>query len=120
MRVLVCGGRNFNDRNAVYSALNEISAKKRIHEIISGMAPGADTLALDWANENMIQSHRFPADWKGHGRAAGPLRNQKMLDEGKPHFVLAFPGGRGTADMIRKAKLAGVPVIVHAQDEVAQ
>lgn len=45
-----------------------------------------------------------------NGKAAGPIRNQRMLDEGKPDLVVAFPGGRGTADMVRRAKAAGVPV----------
>jgi hypothetical protein len=52
----------------------------------------------------------YVAQWKKHGRAAGPIRNQRMLDEGKPDLVVAFPGGRGTADMIRRAERAGVPV----------
>lgn len=45
------------------------------------------------------------------GRAAGPIRHQRMLDEGMPDLVLALPGGRGTADMVRHATLAGVEVI---------
>lgn len=52
----------------------------------------------------------YPADWEKHGRAAGPIRNEKMLIVGTPDMVLAFPGGRGTADMIRKAEAAGLPV----------
>ena len=50
----------------------------------------------------------FPADWKVRGRAAGHIRNQQMLDEGRPHLVVAFPGGRGTADMVRRARAAGI------------
>jgi hypothetical protein len=50
------------------------------------------------------------ADWNTHGRAAGPIRNQRMLDEVKPELVVAFPGGRGTADMVRRAREAGVNV----------
>lgn len=52
-----------------------------------------------------------PADWKRHGRAAGPIRNQKMLEE-KPEMVVAFPGGKGTADMVKKAGQAGIEVFV--------
>ena len=56
----------------------------------------------------------FPADWIRHGRAAGPIRNEQMLREGCPDLVVAFhddPGlGRGTADMVRRALAAGVPV----------
>jgi hypothetical protein len=54
----------------------------------------------------------FPADWETHGRAAGPIRNQAMLDEGKPYLVIAFWDGKskGTLDMISRATRAGVPV----------
>jgi len=51
------------------------------------------------------------AKWSKHGRAAGPIRNQEMIDECKPDLVVAFPGGRGTADMVRRAKAAGIRVI---------
>ncbi|HVM95122.1 MAG TPA: hypothetical protein VMT89_01980, partial [Candidatus Acidoferrales bacterium] len=54
----------------------------------------------------------FMADWRRNGRAAGPIRNQQMLTEGKPDLVVAFPGGRGTRDMVNKAKAANVAVTV--------
>ena len=66
--------------------------------------PGEDHLSHN------IECLTFPADWKTYGRAAGPLRNARMIAEGKPDLVLAFPGGRGTADMTRKARAAGVEV----------
>ena len=47
-------------------------------------------------------------DWKKYGKKAGPLRNQQMLEEGKPDLVVAFPGGNGTADMVRRAKKANI------------
>lgn len=53
----------------------------------------------------------YPADWKRDGRGAGPIRNQRMIDEGKPHIVIAFPGGKGTADMVMRAEMAGIPVV---------
>jgi hypothetical protein len=56
----------------------------------------------------------FYADWDKHGRAAGPIRNQQMLDEGKPDLVVAFllPQGSGTLDMIRRTEKAGIEVRV--------
>lgn len=111
MRVLVCGGRDYRDRERVAEALSELAAKYGRLTIIQGGAPGADALAREWT---FLQpySHLInePADWKTYGRAAGPIRNQKMIDEHRPELVLAFPGGRGTADMVRRAKAAGVPV----------
>jgi len=108
MRVLVCGGRDYRDREAVSDALSAL--RNKISAVITGGAPGADSFAFDWAWENGFVVERYMADWKAHGRAAGPIRNQRMLDEGKPDLVLAFPGGRGTADMVQRAKAAGVEV----------
>ena len=109
MRVLVCGGRNFKDEAAVFQTLDQIGG---VAHLIEGGAKGADTLARLWANRNLgpDQLTTFEAEWRVHGKAAGAIRNQRMLDEGKPDLVVAFPGGRGTADMVRRAERAGVPV----------
>ena len=57
----------------------------------------------------------YPANWKKHGRAAGPIRNKQMLEEAKPDLVIAFPGGAGTANMVKQAREAGVKVeIIYA------
>jgi hypothetical protein len=109
MKILVCGGRDYKDAARVDTVLS--GYRKLLSELICGGAPGADTLAWDWAWSNRFRCERYMADWKTHGRAAGPIRNQRMLDEGKPDLVIAFPGGRGTADMMKRAKAAGVPVI---------
>jgi YspA, cpYpsA-related SLOG family len=111
MRVLVCGGRNYSDRAALFAKLDEIDRDQHISLIISGCAKGADTLALDWSRKWDLPVTMYPADWKAHGRAAGPFRNQLMIDNGKPDLVLAFSGGTGTADMVRRARTAGVRVI---------
>lgn len=108
MRVLVTGGRNFLDRPAVYAALDEV--KDGLECVIVGDATGADNFAWSWCVQNQIPCRRFWADWLTHGKAAGPIRNQQMLVEGKPDLVLAFPGGRGTEDMVRRAERAGVEV----------
>jgi hypothetical protein len=109
MRVLVCGGREYKDRRFLWSILDGIGPPA-VSEIISGMARGADAFAAEWARRFGFKLHEFHADWAAHGRAAGPIRNQRMIDEGKPDLVIAFPGGRGTADMVRRAKAAGIPV----------
>ena len=108
-RVLVCGGRNYNRRRTVYVSLDGLAPKPTV--IIHGDYYGADDLAKGWANLRGVPEAPFPADWQTHGRAAGPIRNQQMIDEGKPDLVVAFPGGTGTADMIRRAKAAGIRVI---------
>jgi|SRR5882672_7142120 len=111
MKVLVCGGRNYDDLGRVYSVLDMLHRKKPITCIIEGGAKGADYLACRWSASRGLPEHRrFNADWGLHGKSAGPKRNQKMIDEGKPDMVVAFPGGTGTADMIRRAKAADIPV----------
>lgn len=110
MRVLVCGGRDYKDRDAVLRALDRVHIDKGITLLIRGGARGADTLAEQWAESLEIDIERYPANWSKDGNAAGPIRNARMLTEGKPDLVVAFPGGRGTADMIRQAEAAGVPV----------
>lgn len=57
-----------------------------------------------------------PADWKRHGRGAGPIRNRAMLKTWSPDIVIAYPGGNGTADMCDIAIKAGVPVIQVQRD----
>ena len=110
MRILVCGGRDYSNRHRVFAALDKFDAKHLVSLVIHGAARGADTCAAEWAARRCVHTAPFPADWKTHGRGAGPIRNQQMLDHGKPDAVVAFPGGAGTADMVRRAKAAGLPV----------
>lgn len=110
-RVLVCGGRDYGDRDQLFRVLDAAHLANPIVCLIHGAARGADQLAGDWALDRDVLCTGYAADWERDGRAAGPIRNQKMLDTGKPDMVIAFPGGRGTADMIRKAEAAGVPVV---------
>lgn len=111
MRVLVCGGRDYVDREALAACLADLRQARGITVLIAGGARGADTMAEEWALAQRIPCEVFMADWEGLGPKAGPIRNQRMLDEGKPDLVVAFPGGRGTADMVRRAREAGVEVI---------
>lgn len=111
MRVLVCGGRDYNDGARLSAVLHKLHQEAGIDLIIEGGAKGADFLAHVWATMEDVPTERFEADWENQGSFAGPARNKRMLDEGKPDLVIAFPGGRGTADMCRKARRAGVEVI---------
>lgn len=110
-RIIVCGGRDFERGDWVNGVLDMHAEDHVIDAIIQGDCPtGADRLARRWAIANNHHLETFPADWRAHGKAAGPIRNQQMIDEGRPTMVFAFPGGRGTADMIRRAERAGIPV----------
>lgn len=112
MRVLVCGGRDYKDQQFLWDALDALH-KTIPHDcmtIIQGGARGADQLAREWCFSREVAYDNYPADWKTHGPAAGPIRNQRMLDAGKPDLVVAFPGGKGTADMVERAKRSGIIV----------
>lgn len=108
MRLLVCGGRNFNSYAIVASVLDSALAFDPDLQICNGGARGADSLATRWAQQHEIPHAIYPAQWKLHGKAAGFLRNQRMLDDWKPTVVVAFPGGNGTRDMLTRARRAGI------------
>lgn len=109
MKVLVCGGRDFNSLALLHKELDKLDPRPT--QIISGHARGADQLAEMYADENRIPLRIFPANWDKYGKRAGYIRNKQMLDEGQPDLVVAFPGGRGTEMMIMIAESADVPVI---------
>lgn len=111
MRVLVCGGRDYRDFQRVKRYLNTLHSTIEIDTLIEGGARGADTLARVWAAQASVPVETFPADWSQHGRRAGTIRNKRMLTEGRPDLVVAFPGGVGTADMVRQARAADVPAV---------
>lgn len=140
MKILVCGGRDYAkspghdapedelerfkvERDHIYSSLYDICDEFGLWlppddygntlptcTIISGKAKGADQTAIDWAVVNWTDLEEYPADWEAYGRSAGYIRNKQMLVEGKPDLVLAFPGGKGTQNMIDIAEKAGVEV----------
>lgn len=110
VKIVVTGGRDFGGYGAVDSALHAVHRKHGIAALIEGGAQGADRLCAEWAKRNGVPVKQYPADWERHGKRAGPLRNQRMIDEGRPDAAVAFPGGRGTADMVARLQKAGIPV----------
>jgi predicted Rossmann-fold nucleotide-binding protein len=111
IRVLVCGGRGFANSALLWETLDRLHATRCFGLVITGGARGADTLAHEWAVSRGIETVVYMAEWERLGRKAGPVRNQRMLQEGKPDLVIAFPGGRGTANMTGQADAAGIEVI---------
>jgi hypothetical protein len=109
-RILICGSRTWVESVPIY---RHIYGLEPGDVVIHGGARGADSIAGDAAQRSGLTVEVYRADWTAHGKAAGPIRNQRMLTEGKPDRVLAFrmPGmSRGTDDMIRRARAEGVPV----------
>jgi hypothetical protein len=128
-RVLVCGGRDYGSKvvdgklvvdieqvdrlnKALDRALEAATLAERTFVLIHGGARGADHLSGVWASmrKDRVEERVYPADWKTHGKSAGPIRNRLMLTSGQPHVIIAFKGGKGTADMVRQGNKAGIPV----------
>ena len=115
-RVLVCGGRDFGkeakERWFVQDYLDIQHLDRPITHLIQGGARGVDEEAKSWAETNNLPNTEYPANWGLYGKSAGYKRNVQMLEGGKPDLVIAFPGGKGTAMMIKLAKDAGVETII--------
>lgn len=120
MRVLVCGDRDWDDKVIIFIVLDGIlrtsSGSSGGLIVIHGGAKGADTLADDWAKSRGVHRESYHANWERFGKAAGPVRNQLMIDEGKPELVVAFhdflPNSKGTRDMVSRARKAGIRTYV--------
>jgi len=108
--VIVTGGRDYEDRERVFAALDLAHSRRRITLLVHGACPtGADALADEWARERGVDVQRFDADWRALGPKAGPERNQRMVAAGATGAI-AFPGGRGTEDCTMRCVAAGIKV----------
>lgn len=119
MKVLVTGGRTFQDRDWLWAGLDMLDGMQRIDEVIEGGAPGADNRAHEWAYRRERRSVTVPAQWERYGPSAGPIRNTEMAKL-KPDIVLACPGGKGTQSMIDIAKAHGLKVVYLAKMPLAK
>lgn len=107
-RFAVTGGRDFTNRPLIEAALKHIPPRDAV--MVHGAARGADNIAAHtWVTMGgTCEPH--PANWDKYGQAAGHIRNQEMVDSGLD-LLIAFPGGNGTANMVERAKKAGVRVL---------
>lgn len=119
LRVIVCGGRRYRNGPLVWQTLDGLLKARGKFVLLQGGAPGADRLAKLWAKYRAVPDVEFKADWTQHGMAAGPIRNQQMLDAGAS-LVVAFAGGRGTADMVWQAKRRDIEVIEVEEREASR
>lgn len=128
MKILVCGGRDFRNGALIDRVLDDLhfgtgpdggpgGTQRLITCVVTGGARGADQGAECWARMRGVPYRGYPAQWDDHGKGAGPRRNAEMLRlEHQPvgrriGLVVAFPGGNGTADMVRRAREAGIEVM---------
>jgi hypothetical protein len=112
MRILICGDRNWLDKQMIKDLLFKLDPEV----VIEGECKGADNLAKISAEELGIKVAKFPANWQKYGRAAGPIRNGQMIIEGKPTLVVAFHDdierSKGTKNMLLQAKKAGITTML--------
>ncbi len=104
--VLICGDRDWTNRGLIHSMLVRL-CHDGYDTVVEGDARGADKIAGFVAEDLALEVQVFPAQWDRYGRSAGALRNQQMLDEGKPDLVVFFhddlENSKGTKDMVRRA-----------------
>lgn len=109
MRLLICGDRNWTNSQLIEDLFWHLKPKM----LIAGGARGADIKAERIAVRLTVPHRIFPAQWDKHGRSAGPIRNQQMIDEGRPDLIVAFHNhieqSAGTADMLMKAERQSIP-----------
>ena len=109
-RILICGDRNWKDIETIENFVKSLPPDT---VIIHGDCRGADKIADKVAKEHGLTVEPFPAKWEKYGDAAGPIRNRRMILEGKPDRVVAFHDdiskSRGTADMLKQARKHRVP-----------
>ena len=109
MLVLICGDRNWTNRQAIARELSRFDPGGDV--VMHGAARGADQLAGETARLMGFPVKSYPADWDKHGKAAGMIRNKLMLSQ-KPDIVLAFHSNleesKGTKHMVQIAKAEGI------------
>ena len=111
MKILVCGGRDFDERDRMHKVLLDYIGKKRHIAIIHGGARGADLMAKQFAIKYGIAEIQVDANWRYYDYKAGPIRNAWMLQYCEPNIVIAFPGGTGTENMIKLAIECNIEVL---------
>lgn len=115
-RLLVCGDRDWKDRDYIFARLDEMQPLYGFSEMIEGCARGADRIGEEWATERGIPLRHFPANWDKWGKLAGIIRNTEMLTMGEPEMVVAFhtalQQSKGTKHMVTISKRAGVNTFV--------
>jgi hypothetical protein len=123
MKLLICGDRNWTDKEAIKKVILDIKPDF----IIEGECKGADLLAKDAARELGFKDEnilKFPADWGTYGKAAGPIRNSQMLREGKPDVVVGFhydiEKSKGTKHMLTISKINGTLALLHDGNELKE
>lgn len=114
MRTIIAGGRNIHDPAILAQAI--VKCPWTITTVVSGGATGVDKLGTDWAAQNSVMCLEYNADWRTHGKAAGPMRNAAMADDAQALLAIWDGQSRGTGNMIETAKAKGLKVCIFRVD----
>lgn len=108
MKLIIAGGRDYDLTITDFDKLDAVHKEHNISLVLSGCATGADTWGEVWAGQRGIQVQHYMPLWKIHGKAAGFMRNHDMALAADALAV--FPGGKGTANMLKQAQERGLRV----------
>jgi len=113
MKVIIAGGRDFNDYDLLRKQCDHLLQNQVVVEIVSGTAKGADQLGERYAKEKEYKITRFPANWDEYGKSAGYIRNEEMAKYADA--LIAFWDGKskGTEHMINLAKQYNLKVKIY-------
>lgn len=117
MRTIIAGSRTIEQYDLVKTAIESCNWHLEITEVVSGCAEGADLFGEQWAKRKMIPIKRFPADWRKHGKRAGPIRNEEMANYADALIAVWDGVSRGTQDMIERARYHRLRVYVYRYGE---
>ena len=124
LRIIFCGSRDWEDQSYILTVMQALKDNLGEFVVIEGEARGADKMAR-WVAENMcyLPVVGYPANWELFGKAAGPIRNEQMLRDGKADAVVAFhddlASSKGTKHMVEFARMMGKPVWVSTEPPIA-
>lgn len=108
MKLVVTGGRDYRDWKKMQAVLDKLQPT----QLYVGDATGLDAMAAEWCDMRLVNHTIFTANWDKFGKLAGPIRNEEMLRKaGQDALVVAFPGGRGTANCVREALKLNMTVL---------
>lgn len=113
MRTIIAGSRHLTNCSIVHAIIAECPFVNSITTVISGAAPGVDTCGEIWATLANKPTERYPANWRTHGNAAGPIRNQVMAERADALIAIPAADSRGTRDMIARAEAMGLKVWIY-------
>lgn len=116
MRLILCGGRHFDDAALIERQLDQVHAQYNITVLIHGGLPAIGTPAEVWARRHTVHVVRYPANWQLLGKQADDIRNRFMLEDARPDFLLALPGGRHTHSLVQIAQQMNIGII-HADED---